>query len=115
MRVLVSGGRSYDNRDVVYTTLDTILKRHKIEQLIHGGARGADELAAEWAVSRNISVACFPANWYKYGKGAGSIRNKQMLDEGHPDIVVAFPGGKGTANMIKLSEAAGVKVLKITH
>jgi len=52
----------------------------------------------------------FPADWSRHGKSAGPIRNRQMLIEGRPDIVVAFPGGKGTANMIKQAVEAGVKV-----
>ncbi len=52
-----------------------------------------------------------PAEWSKYGRRAGPIRNKQMLDVGKPHLVVAFPGGAGTANMVKQAKAAGVPII----
>ena len=61
---------------------------------------------------RNIPVERFPADWSEYGKAAGAIRNQQMLDEGTPDLVVAFPGGNGTLDMVRRSQRAGIKVLR---
>jgi predicted Rossmann-fold nucleotide-binding protein len=55
----------------------------------------------------------FPANWPKHGKGAGFIRNQQMLNEGKPDLMIAFPGGKGTADMIEKAIKAGIKVIEV--
>lgn len=81
--------------------------------VIAGRARGADSLAIDWAVTNWCNFQEFPADWYRYGKSAGYIRNKQMLDEGRPDIVVAFPGGKGTAMMSRLAVEAGVEVLEV--
>ena len=79
-------------------------------EIIEGGAKGADKLAREWAASRGIPVRTFKADWRRYGRGAGPQRNEQMLDEGKPDLVVAFPGGSGTASMMRLARAAGVRV-----
>lgn len=81
--------------------------------LILGRAKGVDEFAEDWAVVHWVNYSVYPADWDKYGKGAGAIRNKQMLDEGKPDIVIAFPGGPGTANMVKQARAAKVAVLEI--
>lgn len=81
--------------------------------IIQGGATGADNLAVDWAIVNWCVYETYEAEWDKYGKRAGPIRNKKMLDEGKPDLVVAFPGGKGTANMVKLAEEAGVKVIRI--
>lgn len=83
-----------------------------LEKLIHGGARGADEGAADWGRSEGIKVTGYAANWRKHGKSAGPIRNQKMLDEGKPDIVIAFPGGKGTADMLRRAEAAGIPVIQ---
>jgi hypothetical protein len=55
----------------------------------------------------------FPADWEKYGKAAGPIRNQQILVEGKPDLVVAFQGGRGTANMVSRAQQAGVPVVEI--
>ena len=57
-----------------------------------------------------MAALAYPANWKKHGRAAGPIRNKQMLEEAKPDLVIAFPGGAGTANMVKQAREAGVKV-----
>lgn len=80
--------------------------------IIQGDAKGGDEIGVFTAETLRIPCLNFPADWDKYGKAAGYIRNKQMLDEGKPDLVVAFPGGKGTTNMVKLAGCAGIKVEK---
>jgi hypothetical protein len=81
--------------------------------IIEGDAPGADSAAADFAVVHFCQLETYPAQWSKYGAAAGPIRNKQMLDEGKPDLVVAFPGGKGTANMVRLAQEAGVEVMKV--
>lgn len=111
MRVLVCGGREFDDYSLMAKTLESLVRPNTM--IIQGGAKGADALAKLWAKASNILSVEYPANWNKYGKRAGYLRNKQMLDEGKPDLVVAFPGGKGTANMVKLAEEAGVKVIRI--
>jgi len=108
MRVLVCGGRDYHNRSHV----NAILSEIKPTVIIEGGAKGADFLAADWARS-NIeadSLLTFHADWERNGKAAGPTRNQKMLDEGKPDLVVAFPGGRGTADMISRAIRAGVPV-----
>jgi len=54
-----------------------------------------------------------PAEWDKFGRRAGPLRNEQMLREGKPDVVVAFPGGRGTAHMVRIAKEAGIDVLEI--
>ena len=107
MKILVCGGRDFADKDFLYNILDDIID---VNLIIHGGASGADSLAGEWAKKHNIKCQVFPADWGKYGKSAGPIRNQQMLDEGKPDEVYAFPGGRGTADMIARSKKAGLKV-----
>lgn len=109
MRVLVCGGRDYSDHNKLIYELDVI----PITHLIAGGARGADSIAEFYAKKMGIPHSIYMADWNTHGKSAGYLRNKQMLDEGKPDLVVAFPGGKGTAMMIKLAEEAGVKVIKV--
>ncbi len=112
MRILVCGGRDYADIPALDTALDAIHAQRPVTRLIHGAARGADSLAAAWARSRGIPTLPFPADWNKHGKAAGFLRNATMLREGCPDLVVAFPGGKGTAHMVKLARNAGVTVLE---
>jgi len=108
MKVLVCGGRDFTDARAVHETLYPY--KDKIGILIEGGADGADSLAAEWAFRWGIHTCTVPALWHLYGKRAGPIRNKAMLKLA-PDLVFAFPGGSGTANMVKLAKENGVKVI----
>jgi hypothetical protein len=109
-RVLVCGGRDYQDRDALFAALDRLHAEHAFTVLIAGGARGADTLAYEWATARSVPTEIYMAEWERLGRKAGPIRNQRMLDEGNPDLVVAFPGGKGTAGMTALARNAGVAV-----
>lgn len=122
MKVLVCGGRDHNAVKVfdwlernLYDEIGFALRLHSftINEIIHGGARGADEGAGRWGKSKGIKVKVFHANWKKYGKLAGPYRNAQMAREGKPDIVIAFPGGQGTANMIMVAESLGIPVIKV--
>src|SRR5262249_47881897 len=83
-----------------------------IVRVVAGGARGADTIAAEWAKARSLPCDVFMANWAELGRKAGPIRNQQMLGEGRPNLVVAFPGGRGTEDMIRRARSAGVEVIE---
>ena len=111
MRVLVCGGRDFADPDRLSAALSALHVETPFSLLIHGGARGADRMANQWAVHAKIPRAAFYANWSEHGKAAGPMRNQMMLDEGKPDLVVAFPGGRGTADMVRKAKAAGVKVV----
>lgn len=113
MRVLVCGGRDFDNRAFVWTHLDRIHADSPITALMQGGARGVDRLASEWAASKpDIQRFVCKADWAKHKKAAGPIRNARML-EWKPEIVVAFPGGNGTADMVRRAKAAAIPVIEI--
>lgn len=111
-RVLVCGGRDFNDPLTLGSWLGGIAKRQGISALIHGGARGADFMAAEFAKWSGIPVEEYPADWRTHGKAAGPIRNQRMLDEAKPDLVVAFRGGSGTADMVRRARAAGVEVFE---
>ena len=115
-RILVTGGRDYADRERLTRTLDDLARTQAIAVIIHGNAPGADSLAAEWAAARSIARAAYPvlpAEWALLGKAAGPRRNAKMLREGRPDLVVAFPGGRGTADMVRRARAAGVRVMEV--
>lgn len=114
VRLLACGGRDYRGaaaRQHVFETLAAIDAKVGIDVLIEGGAQGADRLARVWAELHGKPVMEFPANWSYHGKAAGPMRNAAMLKFGLPDIVVAFPGGAGTANMVAQARDAGVRVV----
>jgi hypothetical protein len=113
MRVLVCGGRDFTDARLLNRTLDELHARTPITLLIHGMARGADLLADEWAWSRQVGVKKFPADWIRHKNRAGPIRNKQMLVEAKPELVIAFRGGAGTSDMMVQARHAGVEVREI--
>lgn len=113
-RVLVCGGRDFNDRAYLFAVLDHyITQTGGFECVIQGAARGADTLAGEWADERGVRGLPFPADWEANGRAAGPIRNARMLREGRPSVVVAFPGGRGTDDMIQRSERAGVPVIRV--
>lgn len=114
MRILVCGGRDFTD----YSKLCNVMDEMNLDELqpiviIAGEARGADTLAKRYAEECDWGYEGYPADWDKYGSRAGYVRNKQMLTEGRPELVVAFPGGKGTEMMVKLSKEAGVKTVVV--
>lgn len=115
LRVLVCGGREFADRGLLSGVMQSVVwQQHGYPAvLIHGDARGADRLAAEWASRHGVPVEPYPADWERDGRGAGPIRNQRMLDEGMPDLVVAFPGGRGTADMVQRARAAGIEIIEI--
>ena len=122
MRVLVCGGRDYQDRDAVFRELDgltgDVTDEHPLGTvtltIIHGACpTGADLWADEWADVNWSWTLAFPADWKQHGRAAGPIRNARMIAEGKPDLVLAFPGGRGTADMIRKAEAAGIPVLRV--
>lgn len=108
VRVLVCGGRDYNNAANVADALNAYAPTVVIE----GGAQGADRLAMVWAERNGVECITEPANWAKHGKAAGPIRNRKMLTEHKPDVVLWFPGGRGTADMKRAAEAAGVRLVE---
>lgn len=90
--------------------LDLFHASRPIAVVIHGAAPRVDTWAGEWAEARGLSVLRFPADWNRYGRRAGPLRNAQMLAEGLPHIVLAFPGGNGTANMVAQAKRKGIPV-----
>lgn len=109
LRVLVCGGRGYNDRARAYAELDRLVPERST--IIVGGANGADNLARDWffeRIDRLSIIDHYPAEWRKHGRAAGPIRNQRMLDESKPDLVVASPGDSGTADMVARARKAGV-------
>lgn len=114
VRVLVCGDRNWTDRDAIYNFLAFLTPDNVV---IHGGAHGADTIAEEAALARGAKVEEYRAQWNVLGRGAGPVRNQQMLDEGKPDLVVAFhddlTASKGTFDMVQRAGKAGLTVYVI--
>jgi len=114
LRVIICGGRDFTDETAIANAIQSIHLERPIRHVFHGNARGADTVAAQW-IKRHypaISVHACPADWKKNGRAAGPIRNENMM--GHkPDLVIAFPGGRGTADMVKRAKRDGVEVIEV--
>lgn len=112
MKLIIAGGRYYRFTSYDIDRLDDLRSKNLINEVVSGGASGADACGEEWAKERGIPVKRFPADWNKFGKAAGPIRNAQMAD--YANDVVLFPGGKGTDSMRKLAKLAGLVIHDFT-
>lgn len=122
-KIIVCGSREVKDKEFVFKKLDYLTSNKPFNEIeiVQGGQKsfdksleiyyGADYFAKLWAETRNIKMTEFKADWDKYGRSAGPIRNKQMLDYG-PDACVGFlkegAANKGTKNMLKLSQDKGI-------
>ena len=112
VRPIVCGGRDFDDRDFIWNTLTYLDAEYgPFEVVIHGAATGADSEAMIWAQACGRKHLPMRPEWDKYGRKAGPIRNQRMIDEGKPDGVIAFPGGKGTSDMCHRANQAGLRLL----
>jgi hypothetical protein len=109
MRVLVCGGRYYDDTDAVHQELIRFHWRIPINVIIHGGVSGAGVAAEAWARRNRVDVVRYPPNWQCLGKRAERLRNDFMLADSRPDVVIAFPGGRDTADLAAKAMRRGFK------
>lgn len=118
-RLLVCGDRNWTDRELIAETLADIAGFMDISLVIEGGARGADRMAREVALTMMIPVQEWPAAWKTHGKAAGTVRNQMMLDKGQPALVLAFHddlrGSKGTKHMVRIAQEAGLPTRVVGH
>lgn len=108
--LIVCGGRDYEATRAVFSALHHVQDQRGVRKIKHGKCpTGADRLAQRWAELEGVEVEPFPPDWERHGKAAGPVRNQAMADSG-ADGCIAFPGGRGTADMITRAEAAGIPV-----
>lgn len=110
-KVAIIGSRTFTDYDQVKLVLSDYLGQ--IDLIVSGGAIGADALAERFASEHSIPTQIFKAEWHRYGKAAGMIRNKDIVNAA--DVVFAFWDGKskGTEGAMKLAKAAKKKVVMI--
>lgn len=108
MKVLVTGGRNFKNRHLVNGVLDLL----DPTIVVCGGCSGADDLAVAWCKTRGRIAHVHFADWKRYGRAAGPTRNIRMIVTDEPDVVLAFPGGKGTRHMVMEAHAGGFPIIK---
>jgi len=116
MRILCCGDRNWNRPNDIKIALVLAIADNIFDEvtIIHGNANGADRLSGMVALSLDMMVESYPANWSEYGRAAGPIRNQQMLDEGKPNLVIAFhsnlENSKGTADMVRRARKANIPI-----
>lgn len=110
MRLVIAGGRDYTLTRADYVSLDALAVKLGVAEVVSGGAKGADAGGEDWAKSRGFPVRLFPAQWKRYGKRAGPIRNREMAE--YADAVALFPGGSGTESMRREARRSGLPVYR---
>lgn len=117
MRVLICGATYFLDYERMHDELMRIFAEKELNDvtIISGMAKGADTLAVKFAEQYNMPCLKFPADWARYGKGAGPVRNQQMLDEGKPNLIIAFPmqSSRGTRDMINRGLMEDVEVITV--
>ncbi len=113
MKLAIIGSRTFNNYGLLQETLEQY--KSKITLVVSGAAKGADSLSERWAIKNNIKTLIFPADWEKYGKRAGFIRNEDIIK--NCDCVITFWDNvsKGTAHSLSLCEKYNIpyKIIKI--
>lgn len=112
-RVLVCGGRDFARPDLLIPVLQWVARFVGIQVVMHGGATGADQIASDWCHHAGVVENVYEAYWAAQGKSAGPLRNQRMLEQGSPTVVIACPGGRGTADMVRRARARSVPVVGI--
>jgi YspA, cpYpsA-related SLOG family len=115
MKAIVCGWRDFKDWRFLSATLDALHADTPFDRIATGAQQGADTLAEIWARRRGIRLELYHALWRTHGDAAGPIRNQKMLDDEHPDVVIAFPGGRGTADMVRRAKDAGVRVIEVSN
>lgn len=119
-RIVVTGGRDYNDVPRIWAILACVSEKYGPLHIIDGASDdvtgpyvGADYWANQWANAMDYATTRCHAEWKKHGRAAGPIRNQTMIDEHRPDIVVAFPGGNGTEDMVRRAHKANIKVIEV--
>lgn len=112
LAVVVTGGRDFADRRLLFKTLDAIHDDRPITLVRNGGMTGADALSSRWAFERRVDTECIGALWGQYGSSAGPIRNEWLLSR-PTGLLVAFPGGRGTQNTLDIARRHHIEVVEV--
>lgn len=114
MKIIIAGSRSFSDYQLLSEKMDKLTAGLNVT-VISGHARGADQLGEQWAKKKGIPLEIYPAEWEKYGRSAGPIRNRQMANISDALVVFWDGASQGTKNMIDVARQNGLKVRVITY
>lgn len=119
IKVIIAGTRDFNDYDFLKKNVDYFLQginpNNEEIEIVSGNARGADKLGERYAKEHNLPVKLFPANWDKYGKRAGYLRNQEMAN--YSDVLIAFwdEKSKGTKHMIDIAKKQDLTVIVVGY
>lgn len=113
MRLIVAGSRTFNDYERAATAIALMIMNEPDSTIISGGARGADAIGERYAKEIGLSLVRYPADWNKYGRSAGYIRNEEMAR--NADALIAFWDGssRGTQHMINLAHKYKLRVVVV--
>lgn len=115
MKVIIAGGRSFSDYNLLREVCDHMLQNQIEVEIVSGKARGADALGEKYAKEKGYTIKEFPADWEKYKKAAGYIRNKEMAKYADAAIVFWDGNSKGSKHMIELSQEYNLKIKVVNY
>lgn len=110
-RVVVAGGREFTPTQPQEAYVLSLLRENQATEIVSGGCRGADAMGVRLAGVLGIPVKTFLADWNKYGKSAGPLRNREMAV--YADLAIILPGGRGTHSMLMEASRAGKRIITV--
>ena len=115
MKVIIAGGRDFDNYPLLQRICNQVLNGEKDIEIISGTARGADSLGEQYTQDNGMKVKQFPAEWKKFGRFAGPIRNAHMAQYAGTLIVIWDGKSRGTKNMIGLAKRESLQIIIVIY
>ena len=116
MKLIIAGSRNYHDcvvYELIHTTISKLNETNQVKELVTGCAKGVDAFAEKYGRRYNIPIVKFPADWEKYGKAAGPIRNKQMAIYADALLLIWDGESRGSANMLKNAKEQGLKIFNV--
>jgi hypothetical protein len=113
MKTIIAGSRHLKNRETIMECIYECPWIQEITEVVSGGAEGVDAIGEEWADIVGLGIRIFKANWNKYGKNAGPMRNRQMAAYADSLILIWNGESKGSANMLSNARNAGLLIFEV--
>ena len=108
MRTIIAGSRSINDYEALCKAVQE--SGFEISCVLSGAAAGVDALGERFALEHNIPIERFPADWKRFGRAAGPVRNRILAQHAKALIALMHPNSTGTRNMIQTAHQAGLKV-----
>lgn len=114
-KACVTGGRDFEDEPFVHKVLTAAWRKFRFKELVHGSASGVDTFADNWCKKNGVKAIPYPADWDEHDLAAGRIRNAEMWNQERFELLIAFPGNRGTSHMTNLCRTVGIRRLIVRY